>query len=115
LLCATQRDDRRRPAEASGRAARHDRPAIVGGGWIELDDVTVARILPDVRLSNRNRLEEAFDVVHGEAIEALKLQRPLPDGMLDIMARGESENGASYRQRKVPCVAAILVRGNVPA
>jgi putative SOS response-associated peptidase YedK len=59
---------------------------------------------------------EEFDLwLEGETVEALKLQRPLPDGMLDIVARGESENGASYRQRKVPCVAAILARGNVPA
>jgi putative SOS response-associated peptidase YedK len=58
---------------------------------------------------------EEFDLwLEGETVEALKLQRPLPDGMLDIVARGESEDGASDRQRKVPCVAAILARGNVP-
>lgn len=58
---------------------------------------------------------EQFDLwLEGETIEALKLQRPLPDRMLDIVARGESEDGASDKQRQVPCVAAIPARGNVP-
>jgi hypothetical protein len=38
---------------------------------------------------------EEFAVWLGETVEALKLQRPLPDGMLDIVARAESEDGAS--------------------
>ena len=58
---------------------------------------------------------EEFDLwLEGETVEALKLQRPLPDGILDIVARGESEDGASDKRRQVPCVAAILARGNVP-
>jgi putative SOS response-associated peptidase YedK len=36
---------------------------------------------------------EEFDLwLEGETVEALKLQRPLPDGMLDIVATGEKED-----------------------
>jgi putative SOS response-associated peptidase YedK len=36
---------------------------------------------------------EEFDLwLDGETVEALKLQRPLPDGMLDIVASGEKED-----------------------
>ena len=38
---------------------------------------------------------EEFDLrLEGETVEALKLQRSLPDDMLDIVARGEKEDGA---------------------
>ena len=36
---------------------------------------------------------EEFDLwLEGETVESLKLQQPLPDGMLDIVARGEKED-----------------------
>jgi putative SOS response-associated peptidase YedK len=36
---------------------------------------------------------EEFDLwLHGETVESLKLQRPLPDGKLDIVARGEKKD-----------------------
>jgi hypothetical protein len=36
---------------------------------------------------------EEFDLwLEGETVEALKLQRLLPDGMLGIVARGEKED-----------------------
>jgi hypothetical protein len=39
-----------------------------------------------------------FDLwMKGETVEALKLQPPLPDGMLDIVARGEKEDPAPVR------------------
>jgi putative SOS response-associated peptidase YedK len=38
---------------------------------------------------------EEFDLwLEGETVEALKLHRPLPDGMLTIVARGAKEDGA---------------------
>jgi putative SOS response-associated peptidase YedK len=38
---------------------------------------------------------EEFDLwLEGETVEALKLQRALPDGMLDIVGRGEKEDSA---------------------
>jgi putative SOS response-associated peptidase YedK len=38
---------------------------------------------------------EEFDLwLEGETVEALKLQRPLPDGMLSIVARVEKEDPA---------------------
>jgi hypothetical protein len=50
---------------------------------------------------------EEFDLwLEGETAEALKLQRPLPDGMLDIVARGENED---------PPVEVVAVLNNVDA
>jgi putative SOS response-associated peptidase YedK len=41
---------------------------------------------------------EEFDLwLEGETVEALKLQRPLSDEMLDIVARGEKEDPAPVR------------------
>ena len=38
---------------------------------------------------------EEFDLwLEGETIEALKVQRTLPDGMVSIVARGEKEDPA---------------------
>ena len=66
---------------------------------------------------------EEFDLwLDGEIVEALKLQRP--NGMMDIVARGESEDGASDRlplivrltaPTKGPMRWPKLARGNVPA
>jgi putative SOS response-associated peptidase YedK len=68
---------------------------------------------------------EEFELwLEGETVEALKLQRPLPGGMLDIVARGESEDGASDRlplivrltaPTKGPMRCHKLARGNIPA
>ena len=51
--------------------------------YVELDGVPVARLLPNLRLSLRDRLEEAFDVID-EAAEDIAL---LEDHIAELEAR----------------------------
>jgi hypothetical protein len=55
-------------------------------GWIELDGERVARLLPNLRLSLRDRLTEAFDAMEEDAAYIAELEE-----RLETQAAGEEK------------------------
>ena len=75
---------RRRPGLRSAKTGRCSPSRASGGGGGACEGRRARR--------SRATTTEEFDLwLEGETVEGLKLQRPLPDGMLDIVARGERE------------------------
>jgi putative SOS response-associated peptidase YedK len=80
------------------RGARGPKSAPVEGehelfGFLTTEpNAIVAPIHPKAMPVILTTTEEFYLWLEGETFEALKLQRPLPDGVLDIVARGEKED-----------------------
>jgi putative SOS response-associated peptidase YedK len=77
------------------RGVRGPKSALVEGehqlfGFLTTEPNAIVAPMPVILTTT-----EEFDLwLEGETAEALKAQRTLPDGMLDIVARGEKEDGA---------------------
>ena len=92
--CSPSRACGRGGGACAGRRARRSRASMSCSGFYPEANAIVAPIHPKAMPVILTTTEE-FDLwLEGETIEALKLQRPLPEGMLDIVPRGEKEDAA---------------------
>jgi putative SOS response-associated peptidase YedK len=94
----------------SWRGVRGPKSASVDGdhelfGFLTTEpNAVVAPIHPKAMPVILTTPEEIDLWLEGEVAEALKLQRPLPDQMLSIVARSEKEDPPSFRNRSWRCL-----------